>query len=181
MPKHQIIKNIKDGKIGVLATDTLYGLVGSASNPKTVEKIYLLKKRDPSKPFIIIIGEVEELSKFKIQLDDQDFNTLKKYWPGPTSIVLPVRDEQFQYLHRGTNSLAFRVPAKKDLREILKLSGPIVAPSANPEGEKPATTVKMAKKYFGKNIDFYVDEGNLGGKPSTIIELQDGEVQTIRL
>jgi L-threonylcarbamoyladenylate synthase len=83
------------------------------------------------------------------------------------SIVFDCND--FEYLHRGKKSLAFRLPHNKDLIDILKISGPIVAPSANIEGAKPAENIKEAKSYFGDKIDFYLDVGTIKSKPSKII------------
>ena len=96
---------------------------------------------------------------------------------------MPCKKSEFKYLHRGTNSLAFRFPAKKSLIEILKKTGPLVAPSANPEGFKPAENITEAKKYFGgvDNSDFYLSGGTLKSEPSTLIEMaKNGEVGVLR-
>jgi len=56
------------------------------------------------------------------------------------------------------------------------LKKPIVAPSANPEGQKPAAKIQEAKNYFGDKVDFYVDSGSLAGAPSTLIILKGNKV-----
>lgn len=85
-------------------------------------------------------------------------------------MIVDCPHESFAYLHRGTQSLAFRLPARQDLIELLKVTGPLVAPSANPEGLAPSQTRAEAGAYFGDTVDFYV-EGPVTGKPSTIIKL----------
>jgi L-threonylcarbamoyladenylate synthase len=60
------------------------------------------------------------------------------------------------------------------------VSGPIVAPSANIEGKEPATTIDEAKKYFGENINFYLNIGKLKSKPSKIISLAKDKVEVVR-
>lgn len=125
---------LKNGGIGILATETLYGLVGSALSKKAVERIYKLKKRTPSKPFIILISNLNDLNHFNIKINNSIKKFLQKIWPNPVSIILLCHDNKFEYLHRGTNTLAFRIPDKPDLLELLKQTGPLVAPSANPEG-----------------------------------------------
>ena len=82
--------------------------------------------------------------------------------------------EKFSYLHRGSKSLAFRVPKSKWLRTLISKTGTLVAPSANPEGLKPARTVKAASNYFSDHVDFYLDGGALNKKPSTIIRFKKG-------
>ena len=101
---------------------------------------------------------------------------MSKVWPGKVSAILPCPSREFSYLHRGTKTLAFRLPKKGDLRELLKKTGPLAAPSANPEGLEPAKTVKEAKGYFGDAVDFYIDEGRLASLPSTLIAIENDRV-----
>lgn len=171
----QIVDLLKKGKIGVMPTDTIYGLVGSAFNLRTVEEIYLLRRRSVNKPFIILISSTDDLEQFDVHLTKEQEDFLKKNWPNSLSVVLPINNDSFRYLHRGKNSLAFRMPKDGKLLELLKQTGPLVAPSANLEGGKVAETVEEAKKYFGEKIAFYVDGGKLKSKPSTVIQLyEDG-------
>lgn len=171
----QVIKLLKDGKVGVMPTDTIYGIVGSALNPKTVKEIYSLRKRTTDKPMIILISSIEDLQKFDITLTAKQKSFFQKIWPNPVSVVLPCPKEEFKFLHRNKKSLAFRMPNKKMLLNILAKVGPLVAPSANFEKSQPAETIAEAKKYFGDKVSFYVDGGKLKSKPSTIIRLyKDG-------
>ena len=88
--------------------------------------------------------------------------------------------KKFEYLHRGTKTLAFRIPKAAWLRKLLQETGPLIAPSANFEGEPPALTIRAAKKYFGENVDFYADAGRLVSKPSTLIKIERGKVTVLR-
>lgn len=155
-----------------MPTDTIYGLVGSAFLSKAVRRIYRVRKRSPNKPCIILISDLADFKKFKVKINFSQKRFLNKYWPGKLSVILPVAGRQFAYLHRGTNSLAFRLPAKASLRRLIAKTGPLVAPSANFEGRPPATTISEAKKYFDKRADFYVDGGKLKSKASTLVDLR---------
>lgn len=168
------------GGVGVLPTDTLYGLVGSALNEKTVEKIYKLRKRNRRKPLIILISRLRDLELFDVRLTTGEKKVLKNIWPGKVSIVFSCENKKFEYLHRGQKSLAFRLSNEKWLAALLKKTGPLVAPSANFEGEMPAQTIKEAKKYFGSKVDFYVDAGNRHSKPSTLVKLEKGKLEILR-
>jgi L-threonylcarbamoyladenylate synthase len=173
---------LKKGDIGVIPTDTIYGIVGSALERKTVLAIYRLRRRNPKKPMIILIGSINDLAQFGIVLRPSIKKRLKKIWPGSVSVVMPITRPQarkkFTYLHRGTGALAFRLPKPLWLRSLLKKTGPLVAPSANFEGKMPARTVADAKKYFSDTIDFYVDAGRLASKPSTLIAVE-GDAMTV--
>ncbi len=168
------------GGVGVLLTDTLYGVVGSALDKKAVRSIYKIKGRDENKPFIILISSIKDLELFNIAIDKKIEAQLKKFWPGPVSIILPCSHKKFEYLHRGTNTLAFRLPKKQTLIKILKITGPLVAPSANPQGAIPARSLKEAKGYFGDAVDFYAAEGKSKAKPSKIVRISSGKLEILR-
>lgn len=176
----QVVDVIKNKGIGIIPTDTMYGIIGSALNKKTVERIYVVRKRTPSKPLIILISDIKDLNTFNIKIDTELEKKLKKLWPNKVSVILPCKQKKFEYLHRGTNKLAFRLPKDKKLREFISEVGPIVAPSANTEGDKPSKNIKQAQKYFGANVDFYLDKGDMPVVPSTIVDIENGEMKVLR-
>ena len=164
---NKIIEILKNDGVGIIPTDTLYGLVGSAFCNKAINRIYKIKKRDKNKKVIVLISSINDLKKFNVNINKEQAKIFPKFWPGKVSIVL--------------KNIAFRLPAKKSLIEILKKTGPLVAPSANPEGLKPAENINQAKRYFGNNVDFYLSGGTLKSKPSILIKInKKGEMQTLR-
>lgn len=163
-----------------MPTDTLYGIGACALNKQAVERVYALRKRSPKKPCIILIPDIKSLKLFGIKLTSAQKIFLQNHWPNPLSIILPTPLKKFSYLHRGTNTLAFRIPKQKALRDLLKKIGPLIAPSANYEGKQPAQTIREAKKYFGNNV-LYKAGGKLNGKPSTLAALSGaGNVKILR-
>ena len=176
----EIVKILKDGGVGIMPTDTIYGLVGSATSRKTVFRIYKLRKRNPQKPFIVLISSLKDLKLFGIKVDEFSRKLLSRFWPGAVSVILPCVRKKFFYLHRGKKTLAFRLPENRILRNLLKQTGPLIAPSANPEGLGPAQNIERAKKYFGDGVDFYAGVKELKGLPSTLIEIKNGKVIIIR-
>ena len=176
-----VINILKNGGLGVIPTDTIYGVVGFSLNSETVEKIYKLRKRSSDKPFIILVSQISDLEKFEVKSTEKQKEFLEENWPNPLSVVLSCSSEKWEYLHRGTQSLAFRMPNNKKLLDLLKQTGSLVAPSANFEGEKPAENIAEAKKYFGDSVDFYIDEGSIFTTASTLIELKlDGNYKILR-
>lgn len=177
----ETVKKLKEGQVGVIPTDTIYGLVASALLKHAVERVYALKGRDFTKPCIILLPDTKAIGQFTIKSDKIALAT--SYWPGPFSIILPLQLEgltKWQYLHRGKNSLAFRCPDNPYLQKLLKKTGPLIAPSANPEGKQPARDIAAAKTYFGNTVDFYVDGGALDNNPSTIISLINDKPEYLR-
>ena len=174
------ILSLINGEIGVMATDTIYGLVCCALNENTVNRLYKLKNRAPSKPFIILISKLSDLDLFEIKLNDYEIRFLNQTWPGPVSCILKCPSDKFSYLHLGHQSLAFRVPNKQDLVNLISKTGPLIATSANPECLQPAKDIRRAKDYFGNKVDFYRDEGTLDNTASKIIKLDNANVTVIR-
>jgi len=106
-----LAEKIRDGAVGVMPTDTIYGLVGNALSPTVTEKLYRLKNRPTEFPFIILISSWDDLTKLDVVITEKDRAILEKNWPGPISFILPCPNEKFAYLHRGKNTLAVRWPA----------------------------------------------------------------------
>lgn len=181
----KIIKRLQEGNIGVIASDTLFGLVGRADEPTVVEQIYTIKKRDTNKPCIILINDIAQLDDFHVALNDRFRNFLQEIWPNPITVILRLEEEylgQYEYLHRGTGELTFRLPDNEKLQKVIEGVGPIIAPSANPEGEAPAQSIEDVKKYFGEMVDIYLDAEDTPytGEPSTIIKIKEHKIQLIR-
>ncbi len=166
------------GAVGVIPTDTIYGLAARAADPQAVERLYALKKRD-AKPGTLIAANLEQLES--LGLKHRYLKAVENFWPGAISVIIPCSDPALKYLHRGKLSLAVRIPADEKLQKILSKTGPLLTTSANHPGEPPAETITQAKKYFGNKVDFYRDGGDLSGRqPSTIIRIVDDAVEVIR-
>ncbi len=173
---NQLVTLIKNGGVGVLPTDTVYGLVCDAANPAAVAKLYALKHRE-QKPGTTIAADADQIISLGIAKDA--VQSVERFWPG-VSIEL-LWGEQGMYLHQGTGRSAFRVVADESLRQFLQKTGPLLTSSANLPGQPPVNTLDEAHTYFGDSVDFYVDGGNLSGRQSsTLIRVVDGVVEVLR-
>lgn len=170
---NKLVSILKDGGIAVIKTDTLYGVVGLANNQHVVDRIYKIKNRDPLKPVVVLLSDASDLGKFGIHMDADLKTITDMYWPGKVSIVLETSDKiELHHIHKGTGGVAFRVPDDAMLRELLQQTGPLIAPSANPEGKAPAKDIATAMEYFGDQVNFYKDDGEcINTKPSKLIKV----------
>lgn len=176
----KLVALLKGGAIGAIPTDTIYGISCSALSRSAVERVYAIRGRERTKPFIILISSLDDLALFGIRPSPETHDILLSLWPAPVSVVLSCPGKKFSYLHRGTKTLAFRVPDNASLRTLLKKTGPLITTSANLAEEKPATTIAQAKKYFQGRIDFYVDVGKKSGSPSSIIRIGGDGITLLR-
>lgn len=176
----QLTACLNDGGVIVLPTDTIYGVVAKTANQQAVERIYKLRGRAPEKPCIILVAGAWQIWDSSLWTNMHK-KLADKYWPGPLSLVAPTTEKTPAYLHRGTHTLAYRVPDKPELLKLLTVTGPLIAPSANLEGEPVAITLDEAEKYFGDKVDGYVDAGSLANHaPSTVATIEDGKVIVLR-
>jgi len=175
-------KVLENGGLVVLPTDTLYGLTASVLSKKAVEKIYKIKERDKSKPLIILIHSLEDLNKFGVKMSKEQSEILRKIWPGKVTIELEHSLKKFSHIRANHNYSGFRMIGEKNknLFDLIKKVGPIVAPSANKEGFTPAETIKEAKYYFGDEVDLYINAGRKVGEPSTLIRVKNNKVEILR-
>ncbi len=168
------------GDIVSMPSDTIYGLLALANDKNVVASLYALKGRQPEKPFIILISKYSQLKALGISPSLTQTKFLKKYWPGAVSVILSCQDLNLEFLHRCTNSLAVRMPNNKLLKDLIDITGPLIAPSCNPEGLPPATNPEEAKKYFGNKIKLYVDGGDIKSNPSTLVSLLNSSPIVLR-
>ncbi|GAC1499509.1 MAG: L-threonylcarbamoyladenylate synthase [Candidatus Saccharimonadales bacterium] len=169
---------LQAGVVAVIPTDTVYGVVARASDQVAVKRLYELKNR-ASKPGTIIAASIEQLEQ--LGLKHRYLKAVEQFWPGKVSIVIPTSNPELAYLYQDKHSLAVRVTADRKLLDILTITGPLLTSSANQPGQPPAENISQAKAYFGNEVDFYIDGGDLSGHaPSTIISIVDDAIQVLR-
>ena len=177
MNSQQMIDILNDGGVGILRTDTLYGIVARADDEAAVERIFQTKVRDRDKPLIVLLpsaaaayDESETISKIS-----ENSNT-------PTTIIVESPHAP-AWLRHTDGSVGYRLPKDRTLRKLLEQTGPLVAPSANPQGLEPARTIDQAREYFGESIDCYLDGGEVPASqpPSQIFKIKtDGSIERLR-
>jgi L-threonylcarbamoyladenylate synthase len=166
------------GAVGIVPTDTVYGVVARAADQAAVAKLYKLKGRT-SKPGTLIAASIEQLED--LGLKHRYLKAVEQFWPGAVSVVIPVSNPELEYLHQGKLSLAVRIPDDAKLQKLLRQTGPLLTSSANQPGQPISNTIEQAKKVFGDQVDFYEDGGDLSGRqPSTVIRIVDDAVEVLR-
>ncbi len=173
----KIVQTLQAGGVVALHTDTIYGVIASALDKKAVEKLYRVKNRAKDKQSIVLISDPNSVPAYNEMIEF--YTELNQ---SPTSVVVPVSDEP-GWITRGGNSVAYRVVKDELLKQVIERVGPVVAPSANPEGSPPARNIKEAEAYFGDSVDLYVDGGEVADnvQPSQIIRINpDGTVEKLR-
>ena len=163
-----IIKAIKQGKIIIYPTDTIYGIGCDALNTDSVLKIRMIKERDAEKPFSIIAQSKQWIYK--------NFEVNKSYirkLPGPFTFILRTKKEKLVSNHvtNNVNILAVRIPNHPFIKVIQKAKTPFISTSVNLSGEPPVTDINRIPRKIAKQVDIIIDAGQLNNPPSTLIDL----------
>jgi L-threonylcarbamoyladenylate synthase len=172
-----VVSLIRGGGVGLLPSDTIYGLSCAASSEAAVERLYSLKLREADKPFIVLISKLEMLNELSIS--NAQTSVVMRYWPGPLTIVLEASSAPV-WLRRGGSTLAVRMPGDAALRELIDKVGPLISTSANRAGQDTAISCRQAEETFGDKLDFYVDAGEISSRPSTIVRMNGDKLEIIR-
>jgi L-threonylcarbamoyladenylate synthase len=168
---------VKPGAVGVMLTDTIYGLVARATDQAAVTRLYGLKDRH-EKPGTLIAANSEQLEELGIK--HRYLSGVMQFWPGQVSVIIPCGPE-LAYLHQGISSLAVRITDDPRVVSVLERTGPLLTSSANQPGEPPAHSVREAEAYFGNSVDFYSDGGTVSDAlASTVIRIIDDSIEIVR-
>ena len=172
-------KAINDGAIVVFPTDTVYGLGCNPYNHDAVQSIYEIKKRNKTKPFPVIGYSKKELEKIA------EFNSLEekiaeKFWPGPITLILKIKDKEIQKSLDLEGKIAVRVPNNQCVLALLKECKLLVGTSANISGTTPFNDPKECSKNLS-GYDLLIDGGIISGQgESTIVEIENNDVKILR-
>ncbi|MDZ7799040.1 MAG: L-threonylcarbamoyladenylate synthase [Patescibacteria group bacterium] len=170
---NNILKN--DGVI-VYPTDTAYGLAADFFSEKALKKVYRIKQRPLSKKIALIASSLAPVKKY-FCLNKKELSLAKKYWPGPLTLILKLKNKE--------KKVGVRVPDFKMARELAKnFEKPITATSANLSGQpNPYSASQVVRQFKNKKNqpDLIIDAGRLKKiKPSTVAEIINDKIKIIR-
>lgn len=178
----QAAECIREGGIVAFPTETFYGLGVAYDNISALERLFGLKRRPEDKPLPLVIGDLTTLGLVASSVNDLAAEIIKKFWPGPLTILLPAREGLPHFLTAGIGKVAVRMPGESFALELACSTGfPLTATSANISGMPPADNPEGVMGYFGDSLDLLIDGGRTpGGKPSTIVEISGKTIVPVR-
>lgn len=169
---------------GIIAypTETFYGLCVNPFNADAVQALYRLKGRPSSSPMPLIIGGISMIRFVAKELPPQAVKLMKRFWPGPLTIVLKAADSLPAAVTAGTGTIGVRLPSCPNARRFSNTLGfPITSTSANPSGAAPSTSAEGVLDYFDGAVGLIIDGGSLEGKKgSTIVDATGEKLELIR-
>lgn len=171
VPLKIAVQRLKKGEVVAFPTETVYGLGAAALNPEAVKETFRIKGRPSDNPLIVHISSRKEVYELAAEIPD-NFNILAdSYWPGPITFVLKKKSIVPDIVTAGLDTVAVRMPDHQTAIELLRKSGPLTAPSANPSGKpSPTKASHVLSDYEGK-IPVLDGGPTRIGVESTVIDL----------
>lgn len=178
----RVVDALRDGKLVVAPTETVYGLAALASNAAAVERLIAAKGRPAGRPLALAISGADVLERFAPNVPTLAKRLARRLWPGPLTLVLDASDPASELARLPETSkkailpegkAGFRVPRNAFVLKVLETLGePVVLTSANLSGEPPATSAADAKVGLDDRPDLIVDDGDAAfGEPSSVVEI----------
>ncbi|MCD6326194.1 threonylcarbamoyl-AMP synthase [bacterium] len=156
-----------------LPTDTCYGLSCLATSQEATSRLRLIKMRDPSKPFILLVPNISTAKLYVKTWSDEAQAISEAFWPGRMTIVVPFHNYSEHPICHSDERIAMRMP-DSDLTKMIVNRGNclIWSTSANSPGDAPPACIQDVPEHIIQNVDLVVDAGRVPTPdPTTIIDL----------
>lgn len=174
---------LKQGKIIVSPTDTVYGLLADATNAEAIAKVFKIKQREAGKPMYVFVRDIAMARKFAT-IDESKEEFLKDVWPGKATVIFKSKNKLPKEL-RTEQTIGFRIPNHDIILRILnKLGRPVTGTSANISGAPSVLDSKeLISQFEGREFqpDILINAGKLPPSlPSTVIDWTGKEQKILR-
>lgn len=174
-------EELKKGGVVAFPTETVMGLGVIYNNHKAYKKLNKVKERPEDKPYTLMVETIEEIEKYAI-IDASIRRVIEAFMPGSLTILVKVKKGSVpSFVTHNTGVIGIRIPTNIEAQMLLCMVGePLLVPSANKSGSKPALNSDEVKEIFGSEIDFVMSGKARGEVPSTIVDLTNDTPRVVR-
>lgn len=178
----KVSNSIKEGKIVVFPTETVYAIGVNGLSEETIKRLYEVKQRDIHKPINLIVSSLEMINMVARDITPLEYKIIKEFLPGPLTIILKKKSIVPNILTNNGDTVGIRMPLNDIALKLSKYSNlPIAAPSANISNRPSGTNIKNIYNDFKDNVDIYIDDGESKiGIASTIVKVENNEIIILR-
>ena len=178
----KIAQSIKNGKIVVFPTETVYGIGTNGLDENAIEKLYKIKQRPKEKPITLLVSDIEMIDKVAREINEIEYKLIKKFMPGPLTIKKKKKEFVSDILTAGSKFVGIRIPDNEIARKLIEYSGvPIATTSANLSVKMAKIDLEDIRIEFKDKIDYYIDGGTSKiGKGSTVVKVVENNIKILR-
>lgn len=173
---------IRNGKLVLFPTETVYGIGANGLNDEAVKKIFIAKNRAQDNPLILHISSISMLDRIADELTELERKIINDFFPGPLTIILKRKEDIPNSVTAGLDTVGVRMPENKIARNLIELADtPIAAPSANISGRPSGTNIQDIFNELNDKVDYILDGGNTKiGLESTVIRVIENKIHILR-
>ena len=173
-------KCLDDSKVIAFPTETVMGLGVYYNDRAAYGLLNIVKRRPEDKPYTLMLGDVTGINEYAY-VDERACKVIKTFMPGEITLLLKAKDIVPSYVTHNTGIIGIRVPNLNELCDFLNyIKTPLLVPSANRSGEKPAMSSKEVNEIFKDEVGYVFEGFAKGGVPSTLVDLTGKEVKIYR-
>ena len=177
-----VIEALRAGRLAVIPTDTVYGLAADGASEDAARALYAAKGRGAAQPTALLFASVELLLERLPELPPRAAGIVRAVLPGPLTLVLPNPGRRFGWLNEARpEAIGVRVPdVAGPGKTVLDALGVLVATSANLSGGADPRRLADVPAEIRAATAALVDGGELGGAPSTVVDVTGAEPVVLR-
>ncbi len=173
---------IKNGKIVVFPTETVYGIGTNGLDGNAIKRLYEVKQRPFDKPISLLVNNIQMIDELATDITDLEYTLINTFLPGPMTIILKKKSIVPNILTANLDTVGIRIPENKIALKLIELSEvPIATPSANITGSPSGTDMSKIINDFSDKVDYFINGGTSKiGLASTIVKVIDGTPHILR-
>ncbi len=165
----------------IYPTETSYGIGCSIVYPESIKRIYDIKRRPGDMPLPVIMADMNMIRKYVAGIPETAERLIKRYMPGPLTLVLQAKDNVPNGVKGPGGGIAFRISSSLICGKLVgSLGVPLISTSANLSGQKEVRNIRQLPEDIIKQLDLVLDSGELYSKNvSTIMEVKQDDSYTV--
>lgn len=182
MVVEETVAALRENKVILYPTDTVWGIGGDATAPDVVKKIYTLKNREDHKALIVLVNSIEMLKSYVGVIPEKAFSYIN--CESPTTLIYPKGIGFASNLLGPDLSIGIRIPNDPFCKKLIASFGkPLISTSANISGSPTPESFADISTEILDGVDYIVPlrkETN-SKKPSRVIKIDSkGEIHILR-
>lgn len=167
------IKALQNGEIVAFPTETVFGLGVVFDNKVAYDKLIKAKRRPPEKPFTLMCADICDIEKYAY-INEEGRKLINAFFPGQMTIILKAKEGLPKWVFSREGNVGIRISSDETIRSLIRRVGkPLLVPSANRSGEKPALTVAEVQNSFDDEISVIISGRTSSNVPSTVVDAVD--------
>jgi L-threonylcarbamoyladenylate synthase len=171
---------LQHGGLVAFPTDTVYGLAAPVFNEESIDRLYIVKGRNSNKAIALLLGQIDDLEKVAVDINEYTRLFAERFWPGPLTLIVP-RHPDLPAILAPAPTIGVRIPDHPVALDLLRTTGPLAVTSANLSGADNACTAQQVLDQLNGRVHLIIDGGQTpGGVPSTVVECTTPKFQILR-